>query len=349
MSVPLLELVDIEVEYTDSSRHTVRLLDKISLSVHEDEIVAILGPSGSGKSSLVRVAAALNRPSAGQLLYRGKPMLVPNGQVGVVFQTPALFAWMTAQQNIELALENRDMDQEKKANEVAWAIDRMGLEGYEEAYPRELSSGLKTRVAIARALAAQPELLCMDDTFSSLDVLSAETLRAEILRLWQNTDVNPKAILLVTHNIQEAVELSNRVIVLSGTPTRMKLNLHIPLPYPRNPNSQDFLDTVAQIHDLITHDTMPDEAGNAPSRFENRLAPLPRAEIGQIIGMLEALGRHFAGDAQAHDASADDVQASHGWGGGAASAGAAGGCFSAGLGDLISLSCPPSLMKMRSM
>jgi NitT/TauT family transport system ATP-binding protein len=293
MSTPLLELVDIEVEYTDSSRHTVRLLDKISLSVHEDEIVAILGPSGSGKSSLVRVAAALSRPSAGQVLYRGEPMLAPNGQVGVVFQTPALFAWMSSQQNIELGLENRGLDPVRKAAEVAWAIDRMGLEGYEEAYPRELSTGLKTRVAIARALAAQPELLCLDDTFSSLDVLSAETLRAEILSLWQNTDVNPKAILLVTHNIQEAVELASRVIVLSGTPTRVKLDLPNPLIYPRNPESEEFLAKVAQIHDLITHDTLPDEGGSAPSRFETRLAPLPRAEIGEIIGLLEALGDHM--------------------------------------------------------
>ena len=287
---PLLELVDIEVEYTDSSKHTVRLLDKISLSVHEDEIVAILGPSGSGKSSLVRVAAALGRPSAGQVLFRGLPMTAPNGEVGVVFQTPSLFPWMTAIQNIELGLENRGLDPERKAQEVAWAIDRMGLEGYEEAYPRELSSGLKIRVAIARALAAQPAVICLDDTFSSLDVLSAETLRAEILALWQNTDVNPKAILLVTHNIQEAVELANRVIVLSGTPTRVKLDLHNTLPYPRNINTQEFLDKVSQIHDLITHDTMPDEGAGAQGRFESRLAPLPRAEVGQIIGLLEALG-----------------------------------------------------------
>jgi NitT/TauT family transport system ATP-binding protein len=292
MSVPLLELVDIEVEYMDSSKHTVRLLDKISLSVNEDEIVAILGPSGSGKSSLVRVAAALVRPSAGQVFFRGEPMLAPNGQVGVVFQTQSLFSWMTAQQNVEMGLENRGLDQAKKAQEVAWAIDRMGLEGYEEAYPRELSSGLKTRVAIARALAAQSALLCLDDTFSSLDVLSAETLRAEIVALWQNTDINPKAIVLVTHNIHEAVELASRIIVLSGTPTRVKLDLPNSIPYPRNTATQEFQDMVSQIHDLITRDTMPDETAVVHSRFEARLAPLPRAEIGQMIGLLEALGDH---------------------------------------------------------
>jgi NitT/TauT family transport system ATP-binding protein len=292
---PLLELKDVEVEYSDLARHNLRLLDGISLAIHEDEVVAILGPSGSGKTSLVRVAAALSRPSAGQVYYRGEAMTQPNGKVGVVFQTPSLYPWMSVQQNVELGVENRPMTAEERGKEVAWAIDRIGLEGYEEAFPRELSSGIKTRVGLARALAAQPELLCLDDPFSGLDVFSAETLRGELLALWQNADVNPKALLLVTHNIQEAVELANRVLVLSGTPTRVKLDMQVPLPYPRNVLAQEFLDMVAQIHDLITRDVMPDDTAATQAASHVKLLPLPRAEIGQMIGLLEALADQGGG------------------------------------------------------
>ncbi|MES2201258.1 MAG: nitrate/sulfonate/bicarbonate ABC transporter ATP-binding protein [candidate division FCPU426 bacterium] len=284
----LLELKDVEVDYVSGS-HSARLLDQVNLSVHVDEIVAILGPSGSGKTSLMRVAAGLSRPGAGQVLFRGESITGPHPQIGVVFQTPALFPWMTTQQNIELGVENRHLDAEKKAAAVTWAIDRVGLEGHEEAYPRELSSGVKTRVGLARALAAQPELLCLDDPFSGLDVLNAENMRNELVSLWQNTDVNPKAILIVTHNIQEAVALASRVVILSGTPARMKVQVQNHLAYPRNPNSPEFQEMVSQIHTLITRDTMPDEGISVPGRFQQRLAPLPRAEFGQIIGLLEAL------------------------------------------------------------
>ena len=158
----LLELKGVEVNYSTQG-HNVRLLEQVNLSVHEDEIVAILGPSGSGKTSLMRVAAGLARPSLGQIFWRGERLGGPDRRIGLVFQTPALFPWMTVQQNVELGVENRSLDKEKKLQEVAWAIDRVGLEGDEEAYPRELSSGVKTRVGLARALAAQPELLCLDD------------------------------------------------------------------------------------------------------------------------------------------------------------------------------------------
>lgn len=285
----LLELKDVEVSYSTQG-HNVRLLEQVNLTVHEDEIVAILGPSGSGKTSLMRVAVGLIKPGLGQAFWRGERLLGPDHRIGMVFQTPALFPWMTVQQNVELGVENRHLDPDKKAHEVAWAIDRVGLEGDEEAYPRELSSGVKTRVGLARALAAQPELLCLDDPFSGLDVLTAETLRNELVTLWQNTDVNPKAILLVTHDIHEAVALASRILVLSGSPTRVKVEVHNQLAYPRVPGSQEFLDKVSQIHDLITRDVMPDEYSSVTQgRFEQRLAPLPRAEMVEIAGLLEAL------------------------------------------------------------
>jgi NitT/TauT family transport system ATP-binding protein len=293
--IPLLELKDIEVENTAPGRGGVRLLDQICLSVREDELLAVIGPSGSGKTALVKVACGLLMPSSGQVHFRGEALHGVRPEIGVVLQTPGLFPWMTVHENIALGLEKLGLTDAKKAEAVAWAVDRIGLEGYEEAYPRELSSGIKTRVALARALAPQPELLILDDPFSGLDVLTAEALRNEILRLWQNTDVNPKSIVLVTHNIQEAVELANRVLVFSGTPTRIKVEHPNPLPYPRDVLGQDFIDKVSHVHDMITLDVMPDEAaggGSAPSRFETRLAPLPRSEAGQIIGLLEALGDH---------------------------------------------------------
>jgi NitT/TauT family transport system ATP-binding protein len=287
----LLELKDIEVEYAVPGKERVRLMDHVNLAVHEDELVAILGPSGSGKTSLVKVACGLNAASSGQVLFRGEPLLGVHSGIGVAFQTPGLFPWMNVHENIALGLEKLRLEEQKKSEAISWAVDRVGLEGYEEAYPRELSLGMRSRVALARALAGQPELLILDDPFAGVDVLTAESLRSELLRLWQNSDINPKAILLVTHNIPETVELANRVLVFSGTPTRVKLELHNALPYPRNPNTQDFSDKVSQIHDLITRDVMPDE-GQTPGRFETRLAPLPRAEAGQIIGLLESLADH---------------------------------------------------------
>ncbi len=289
---PLLELKEVGVEFVQPSRERLRLLEQVSLSIREDEIVAILGPSGSGKSTLVRVAAGLQRPGSGQVLYRGEPLLGPSPGVGVVFQNPALFPWLNVEQNIQLGLEKLGLPEERQREQVAWAVDTVGVDGYEEAYPRELSSGMKQRVGLARALALQPELLCLDDPFSALDALMAESLRNELLALWQRTEANPKAILMVTHNIQEVVFLASRILVLSGNPTRVKAEVHNNLAYPRDYGSPEFLDKVAQIHDIITKDILPDDAAASPGRFAQRLAPLPRADMGQVFGLLEALDDH---------------------------------------------------------
>ena len=285
----LLELHDVEVDFADATRARKRLLDGISLRVHADELVAILGPTGSGKSSLVRVAVGLQPPHSGSVEVKGQLLRGISPRVGVVFQTPALFPWLSVQANVELGLEKLPVDRGRKEQMVAWAIDRLGLEGFEEAYPRELSQGMKLRVALARALAPQPELLILDDPFAGLDVLTAESLRNELLSLWQNTDVNPKAILLVTHDIQEAVSLANRVLVLAGSPAKLAVEVPIPLAFPRDPSATAFQDTVSRIHDFLTKSILPDDALAAPGRFANRLAPLPRADLGQVLGLMEAL------------------------------------------------------------
>jgi NitT/TauT family transport system ATP-binding protein len=285
---PLMELNGVEVEYLDAAQRRVRLLDGISLSVRADEMVAILGPSGSGKSSLVRVMAGLTAPSAGTVELRGQALRGSSPRVGVVFQTPALFPWMTVQGNVELGLERMPVSRAQKDSMIAWAVDRLGLEGFEEAYPRELGHGMKLRVALARALAPQPELLILDNPFAGLDVLSAESLRNELVSLWQHSDVNPKAIVLVTHDIEEAVALSTRVLVLSGSPGRLAVELPVPLPYPRDPGAAAFRDTVGRLHDFLTKQILPDDAPSV-GRIASRLLPLPKVELGQILGLLEAL------------------------------------------------------------
>ncbi len=287
----LLELRDVDFEVTQAGRERVRVLAQLSFAVHEDDVLSVLGPSGSGKSLLARLACGLAKPTQGQVFWRGEARRGLISEVGVVLQNPALFPWMTAQENIALGLEKTHLSDAERAQRVAWAIDRIGLEGFEEAYPRELSQGTSMRVALARALAPQPELLILDDPFSGLDVLTAESMRAELLALWQNSDINPKAILFVTNNIQEAVTLGNRVLVLSGSPTRVRVELANPLSYPRNSLGPEVLEKVEQVHEIITRDVIPDESPSA-GRFAQKMAPLPRAEVGQIIGLLEALDDH---------------------------------------------------------
>jgi len=291
-NLPLLELKDVEVDLALPGRPRTRLLDGINLTVRADELVAVLGPTGSGKSTLVRVAAGLQAPSKGLVAVKGTALRGVSPRVGVVFQTPALFPWMSVQANVELGLEKLPADRVRKEQMVAWAIDRLGLEGFEEALPRELSQGVKLRVALARALAAQPELLILDDPFSGLDVLAAESLRNELVALWQHNDVNPKAILLVTRDIEEAVSLATRVLVLAGTPARLSVEVPIPLAYPRDPSSTVFQDNVNRIHEFLTKQILPDDAPQAEAvggRFAHRLAPLPKADLPQVLGLLEAL------------------------------------------------------------
>lgn len=285
---PILHLQGVDAEVmTGSGRR--RVLDGLEMEVRDDELVAVLGPSGSGKSTLARLASGLLNPSAGQLLLRGQPLRGATPRIGVVFSTPALFPWLSVQSNVELALERLPVDAERKRQMVAWAMDRLGLEGFEEAYPRELTSGMKLRVAVARALVSQPELLVLDDPFSGLDVLTAEAVKQELLALWSNSDVNPRAVCLVTHNIPEAVELATRVLILEGSPSKIAAELNIPLPYPRDPESPAFQGLVQKVHDLLTHHRLSDEPSQTTGRFASRVAPLPKAEPAQVFGLLEAM------------------------------------------------------------
>lgn len=219
----------------------VRVVENVSLELRDGEIVCILGPSGSGKSTILRILSGLTLPSEGRVLYRGRPFVGTNPAASIVFQTFALYPWLTVLENVELGLStaysaNRDL---RRARAMR-AIDIIGLDGYENAYPRELSGGMRQRVGFARALAVEPELLCMDEPFSALDVLTAENLRSELLRLWQAGDVPTTSVLIVTHSIEEAVSLADRIVILGRDPGHVRTILPVRLDHPRNRKSSHF-------------------------------------------------------------------------------------------------------------
>src|SRR5581483_12000877 len=201
------------------------VLDDINLQIAEGEFVALLGPSGSGKSTLLRILAGLLSPSEGQVLFRGVPQQGPNPHLAMVFQSFALFPWLTVLQNVELGLEAQEIPRTQRLKRSLAAIDTIGLDGFEDAYPKELSGGMRQRVGFARALVVEPELLFMDEPFSALDVLTAANLRKELLSLWRQHKIPTRAILLVTHNIDEAVSMADRILVLGANPGRIRVEL----------------------------------------------------------------------------------------------------------------------------
>jgi NitT/TauT family transport system ATP-binding protein len=230
---------------------TITVLDDIDLSIQTDEFVAIVGPSGCGKTTLLRIINGLLAPTGGRVLYRAEPLEGVNLKCAMVFQSFALLPWLTVRENVELGLEARGMLPEPRGKKASFFIDKMGLDGYEEAYPRELSGGMKQRVGLARALAVEPELLLMDEPFSALDALTSVALREELLDLWRDPEIPLRTILLVTHIIEEAVELADRVIVLANRPAHILKDLAVPLPRPRNKKSEEFGQVVDEIFSLI--------------------------------------------------------------------------------------------------
>lgn len=214
MSVsPLLDARGVNQMYGSGERRFVAV-QNIQLSIHEGEFVALVGPSGCGKSTLLRIITGLNKPSSGVVLYRDNVVSGVNPHATIVFQTFALFPWLTVQANVEVALKARGLPAGERSQRAVALLDKVGLDGFENAYPRELSGGMRQKVGFARAMAVEPELLCLDEPFSALDVLSAEALRGELLELWTTGQIPTKAILMVTHNIEEAVMLADRVVVM---------------------------------------------------------------------------------------------------------------------------------------
>src|SRR5579863_677664 len=228
------------------------VLDHIDFALQEGEIVAILGKSGSGKSTFLRVLAGLTPPSEGRVAYRGNTVNGPAPGIAMVFQTFALFPWLTVLGNVELGLEAQGVPGAERRRRAVGAIDIIGMDGFESAYPKELSGGMCQRVGFARALVVNPEILLMDEPFSALDVLTADNLRSDLLDLWQSDKTNIKTILLVTHNIEEAAKLADRILIFGTDPGGVKAELSVKMAHPRNPQSQAFHDLVDEIYMLLT-------------------------------------------------------------------------------------------------
>ena len=285
----LTELVHIQQVYGFGERRFIAVKD-VNLSIYEGEFVALLGPSGCGKSTLLRIISGLQPPAEGQVLYRGKPLKGVNPNATIVFQTFALFPWLTVYENVELALKARHVEEKLRAEKTLDLIDRVGLDGFETAYPRELSGGMRQKVGFARAMAVEPELLCLDEPFSALDPLSAESLRGELLELWTNNAIPTKAILMVSHNIEEAAFMADRVVVMDKEPGRIVSTLDINIPHPRDRKSPQFQTIVDNIYSTLAGQTMPEaiELGSAPGE-PGITRGLPHIHINDLLGLLEYL------------------------------------------------------------
>lgn len=316
---PISELRNVSVAFGEH-----QVLSEISLAVHAGEVLAILGPSGCGKSTLLRVLVGLIRPTSGEVYAHGRPLLGIHPGVALVFQNFSLFPWLDVRGNVELGLESLALEPAEARRRIERCLDLVGLEGHEEAYPKELSGGMKQRVGIARALVREPELLGMDEPFSALDVFTAESLRNEMYRLWNRTrpatgragvgpdsakpsgsvdgtlaasvpanGSKPAALVLITHSIEEAVFLADRIVVLAANPGRVRHIVENGVPHPRDPSSAEFQRLVARLHQAIVEEHLPDEVSPAGATVPSGdLESIPPVSMGEVFGALEVVRKH---------------------------------------------------------
>jgi NitT/TauT family transport system ATP-binding protein len=290
---PLIEARQVEKFYKQDGANRIQVIAPTDLAIYADEILAVLGPSGSGKSTLLRMMTGLSTPSAGKVWWHGQPAAGPCESVSIVFQSFALFPWLTVLENVEAPLRARNLTSEERRNRSLKILDTVGLDGFQTAYPKELSGGMKQRVGFARALVVEPEVLFMDEPFSALDVLTAETLRGELLELWGDRKMPTRSVFIVTHNIEEAVLLADRIIVLGKNPGKIRTDFQVDLPRPRDRKHPVFTQLVDYIYKVLTRPDAP----TAGPVFRTPTAPgkqpkyqmLPHARPGGIAGLLEIL------------------------------------------------------------
>lgn len=263
------------------------ILENITLSVKAGEFVAILGPSGSGKSTLLRIIAGLIPATKGVVSYLGQPITGVNPGVAMVFQSFALFPWLTVMENVMLGLETKRLTAEQKREKSLRVIDIIGLDGFENAYPKELSGGMRQRVGIGRALVSEPDVLLMDEAFSALDVLTAENLRRDLLELWLDKKIPTKAIILVTHGIEEAVYMADRAIILSTGPAKIVENITIDIPRWRDKKSAEFINLVDRIYSVMTRKDV--RSHESTIIHPKKITVLPHVSAGALTGFLELL------------------------------------------------------------
>ena len=290
----LVEAVNVSHRFQRDGHELVVLRD-VSLAIKAAEVTVVLGPSGCGKSTLLRILTGLITPTTGEVLCHGLPLRGVDPGAAIVFQSFALYPWLTVTENVDVGLHRTAIRGSEAADRIHRAIDLVGLEGFEEAYPKELSGGMKQRVGIARALVGGPELLCMDEPFSALDVLTAETLRSEVYGLWTRGDLGLQSMLLITHLIEEAVFLGDRIVIMGTNPGAIREVIDNTLPHPREYRSPAFIALVDRIHAVITEIHLPDAP--APKHLQAlrpHLEPLPPAQVEQIVGLLEVV--HDQGD-----------------------------------------------------
>jgi NitT/TauT family transport system ATP-binding protein len=294
----IIEARKVEKSYGSEGDGLIQVIAPMDLAIFPGEILAVLGPSGSGKSTLLRILTGLARPSGGEVIHHGHEVGGPCENVSIVFQSFALFPWLTVLENVAAPLKARGVPAAERKQRSVKILDTVGLDGFENAYPKELSGGMKQRVGFARALVVEPEVLFMDEPFSALDVLTAENLRGELLELWQSHKMPTRAVFVVTHNIEEAVLLADRIIVLGRNPATIRTDFRVALERPRDRKDARFTNLVDYIYRVLTRPDL------APAREPFTMAPhakpkyqmLPHARRGAVAGLLEMLMNHNGRD-----------------------------------------------------
>jgi NitT/TauT family transport system ATP-binding protein len=291
MSTPIIEVMNIRKSFKKGDRQELLVLDDINLKIYEGEIIAILGKSGSGKSTLLRIMAGLLESSGGAVCYRGKPVVEPMRGISMVFQSFALLPWLTVLQNVELGLEAQGLDRTTRREKALKAIDMIGLDGFEGALPKELSGGMRQRVGFARSLVIDPDVLLMDEPFSALDVLTADNLRSDLIDLWQSKKTGLNAIVFVTHSIEEAITVADRIIVFNSNPGSIRADLRVTLPFPRNDLDPRFRNHVDRVYTLMTTEMQEEITKNGLSKYISIDLGyrLPDASVAEVTGLLETL------------------------------------------------------------
>jgi NitT/TauT family transport system ATP-binding protein len=294
---PIIEARKLEKSYPQPDGSRIQVIAPTDLAIYPGQVIALLGPSGCGKSTLLRMLTGLSPASAGSVYWHGHPVRDESPNVAIVFQSFALFPWLTVLENVEAPLEARGMPPIERRKRSLRIIDAVGLDGFETAYPKELSGGMKQRVGVTRALVVEPEVLFMDEPFSALDVLTAETLRGELLELWLGRKIPTRAIFIVTHNIEEAIVLADRIIVLGRNPAHIHADFKVDIPHPRDRKGAHFLELVDSIYRILTQPAHKDDT--APSRTFGPGTParpktimLPHTRPGGMAGLLEILADH---------------------------------------------------------
>lgn len=291
MSEIILSVEHLRKMYRKTSSQDLLVLDDVNFNLHKGEIVALLGKSGSGKSTLLRIIAGLIEPSGGRVLYRNQPITAPvPGGIAMVFQSFALLPWLTVLENVELGLEAQGISRKKRRARAIEAIDIIGLDGFESALPKELSGGMRQRVGFARALVIHPDILLMDEPFSALDVLTAENLKSDLLALWKEKKTNTNGIFLVTHNIEEAAMLADRILIMGSDPGYIRADMAVTLKQPRNPESAGFRQLVDKIYTVMI--SASEDKKRFPTQHERQIGlgyRLPDVDPSELSGLIETV------------------------------------------------------------